>query len=274
MGLIAPPTYIAPQGITGHRFGLFSVANMPDPSGRWNLGVEFEPLEGGPAGLRPSDCVDDYSDQPVDPSAPPEAREGVPFVVTAGYICKAQSRPIEEAEERARLALAGGEERAVEQALMQSDLVGNAPAFAGATVLGVGAVSVVEAFALLQSEMGLTMHSDGVVHMPRSLAPYAYNNSLFERVGQRLETVIGNSVAAGIGYEIDNVGPEGEEPSGAERWMYGTTEVTIRRGQVFLQPDPDSYIDKATNDVTIIAQREYLVTFGGPVFAVLVDPEI
>lgn len=274
MGLIAPPTYIAPQGITGHRFGLFSVANMPDPTGRWNLGVEFEPLEGGPAQLRPSDCVDDYSDQPVDPSAPPAAVEGVPFVVAAGYVCKAQSRPIEEAEERARLALAGGEERAVEQALMQSDLVANAPAFAGATVLGSGAVSVIDAFSLLESEMGLTMHSDGVIHLPRSLSPYAHNYSLFDRVGQRLETVIGNSVAAGIGYEIENVGPAGQEPSGAERWVYATSAVTVRRGQVFLQPDPDSYVDKATNDVTIIAQREYLVTFDGPTFAVLVDPDL
>lgn len=273
MGLIAPPMYIAPPGITGHRFGLFSVANMPEPSGRWSLGVEFEPLEGGPAGLRPSECVDDYNTQYVDPLAPPEAREGVPFVVTAGYVCKAQSRPIEEAEERARLALAGGEERAVERALMNSDLVGNESAFAGATVLsGATAVSLIEGFSLLQEAMGQEHHSDGVIHMARSLVPYAYNHSLMERSGQQLETVIGTGVAAGAGYEIDNVSPEAVAATGAQRWVYGTTPVTIRRGQVFLQPDADSYVNKANNDVVILAQREYLVTFGGGVFAVLVDP--
>lgn len=274
MGLIAPPTYIAPPGITGHRFGLFSVANMPEPSGRWNLGVEWEPLEGGPAQLRPADCVDDYSQQYIEPSAPPVAREGIPFVVAAGYVCKAQSRPIEEAEERARLALAGGEERAVERALMNSDLMGNEPGFAGSTVLGGGsAVSVIEAFSLLESSIAAEGHSAGVIHLPRSLTPAAYNFSLMQRMGQQLETVLGNLVAAGSGYEVDNVGPTGVSPEGAELWVYATPPVTIRRGQVFTQPDRDSYVDKSTNDVAIIAQREYLVTFDGPTFAVLVDPE-
>jgi hypothetical protein len=269
VGLIAPPTYIAPPGITGHRFGLFSVAAMPDDDARWQLGVEWEPLQGGPADLRAADCVDDYTGE-VTPPATPDAIEGIPFVVVGGYICKATSRPVDEAEERARLALIGGEERATEQALMGA-AVGNAPAFPDADVLTPGAVSLVEAFALLEEATGLAYHSSGVIHLPRSLAPHAHREVLIERYGQRLETIVGTSVAAGAGYDVDNVGPDGTPADEGQRWVYATGAVTIRRGPIFLQPDREHYLDKANNDLVILAQRDYLVTFSGPVFAALVE---
>lgn len=269
MGLIAPPTYIAPPSVTGHRFGLFSVAAMPDDDGRWDLGIEYEPLQGGAADLRASECVDDYTGT-VEPPAMTEPVEGIPFVVVGGYICKATSRPVAEAEERARLALTAGEERAVEQALM-SAAVGNAPAFPDAEVVTAAAVSLTDAFAALEEATAINYHSSGVIHLPRSLSPYAYRNSLMERQGQHLETIVGTHVAAGAGYDVDNVGPDGTPAPEGQRWVYATGAVSIRRGTVFIQPDPDHYLDKANNDVVVLAQRDYLVTFSGDVYAALVD---
>lgn len=270
MGLIAPPTYIAPPGITGHRFGLFSVAAMPADGDRWQLGVEYEPLQGGPADLRAAECVDDYTGEVVPPTMT-EPVEGIPFVVTSGYTCKATSRPVEEAEERARLALIGGEERAVEIALM-SAAVGNGPAFPDADLVdGGAAMSLARAFSSFEQLMGGSYHSSGVIHLPRSLAPFAHDRGLISREGQRLETVLGTSVAAGAGYDLANQSPDGQDPAAGQRWIYASGSVTVRRGDIFLQPDRDHYLDKATNDLVILAQRDYLVTFTGPVFAALVD---
>jgi len=272
VGLIAPGTYIAPPGITGHRFGLFSVAAMPDDTGRWQLGVEYEPLAPFRADLRQSACVDDYTqDFDITPNTP-TVTDGIPFVVVGSYNCKASSRPVEEAEERARLALIGGEERAVEYALMNG-VMGNLPAFPGATVVAGGAapVSLTKAFSELEQAMGLNYHSSGVIHLPRSLAAFTGRDSLMMREGQRLETMVGNLVAAGAGYDDFNESPTGVAAAEGERWIYATGAVTIRRGDVFLQPDPDHYLDKANNDLVIFAQRDYLVTFSGPVYAARVS---
>ena len=270
MGLIAPGTYIAPPGITGHRFGLFSASAMPDDDGRWQLGVEYEPLTGAIADLRASECVDDYTDT-ITPASVPAPVDGIPFVVVGGYNCKATSRPIEDAEERARLALIGGEERAVEEALMTS-AVSNAPAFPGATLVeGGDPISLANAFSNFERLMGVNYHSAGVIHLPRSLAPFAYDRGLIFREGQQLQTVLGTPVAAGAGYDAGNQSPAGADPGEGQAWVYATGAVTIRRGEIFVQPDEQHYLDKANNDLVILAQRDYLVTFTGPVFAALVD---
>jgi len=45
----------------------------------------------------------------------------------------------------------------------------------------------------------------------------------------------------------------------------------VYRSDVFTQPDETTYLNKDDNDVVILAQRAYAVTWSGPVFAVLVD---
>jgi hypothetical protein len=267
---IGQPNYIAPTAITGQRYGLFSTALFSEDPTRWSMGVEFEPLEGRAALLRASECVDDYTPT-LDPEPPPEAQQALPFVVVGGYNCKASSRDPEEAELRARLALAGGEERAVEKALMSG--VGSQPAqFSVATTIGpVAGTGLVEAFRLLEAALGEFHHSRGTIHLPRSLAVEGKREPLFMREGQHLETCLGTYVACGSGYETPNRAPDGTPAAPGELFIYATGRPTIRRGEVFVQPDADHYLNKGNNDFVILAQRDYLVSFDGPVFAVLVD---
>lgn len=271
MSQIGQPNYVAPSPVTGQRYGLFSTALFPTDDVRWSMGVEFEPLEGSAAELRPSQCVDDYTPT-VEPAAPPPAQEALPFVVVGGYDCKATSRDPEEAEQRARLALAAGEERAVERALM-GGVGAAAPQFAVATAIGpAGGTSIVEAFRLLEGALGETHHSLGTIHLPRSLAIYGHREPVFKREGQHLETCLGTYVACGSGYEQANRSPAGVPAAPGEFWIYATGRPTIRRGEVFVQPDPEHFLNKANNDFVILAQRDYLVSFDEPAFAVLVKP--
>lgn len=273
MGLIAPPTYIAPPAIEGHRFGLYSAANMPEPSGRWELGVEWEPLAQEAAGLRPSECVGDYPGWEIDPPDV-ETSKGIPFVVVGSYACKSASRSMDEAEERARLHLAGGEERAVEYAVA-TGAMGNAPSFSGATDLTPTpgtAIDLIEAFRLIESELAVASHSFGTIHLPRALGAIADYDGIIARQGQHIETLIGTYVVFGGGYDLANVGPTGVEPDAGEYWIYGTGRPTVRRGEIFMQPDAAHYINKDDNDVVILAQRTILVSWSGPTVAVLVKP--
>ena len=271
MGLIAPPTYIAPPAIEPHRFGLYSIANTPDPTGRWELGVEWEPLAGERAELRASECVDDYT-LDVEVREGETTLEGIPFIVVGSYACKSASRPIEEAEERAQLHLAGGEERAVEYAIA-TGVMGNEPSFQGATDLTPSpgtAVDLVTGIRLLESAHAIGSPSAGAIHAPRVLGAFGDYDGIVMRQGQHIETLLGTYVAFGAGYDIANVGPDGEEPDPGEYWIYGTGRPTVRRGEIFTQPDPDHYLNKDDNDVVILAQRTILVTWNGPTNAVLV----
>lgn len=271
MGLIAPSVYIAPSATDPHRFGLFSVANVAESPERWELGVEWEPIESGRAELRAHECVDVYTADIV-PEPGVDRAEALPFIVVGTYDCKSASRPITEAEERARLALTAGEERAVEYAIA-TGAMGNTPTFQGADDLtpAGGAVSLDDGLALIEATLGSDYQSVGTVHAPRLLGPPLGRYRLVERQGQRLETLTGTYVAVGGGYDLANVGPDGTTPDAGTAWLYGTGRPTMRMSDVFVQPDEAHYLDKATNDVVILAQRAYLIAWDGPTVAVLVD---
>lgn len=274
MGTIAPPITIAAPGIQPHRFGVFSIANMPDPTGRWEVGVEWEPLHSLRAGTLAVACdVEGQYGWPI------VSREGEglvttePFIVIGTYECGAASRPLEDAEERARLHLIAGEERAVEWAL-QTGLPGNEPNFQGATDLtpAGGAVAPVDGLAILESYLGSVHHSVGVIHSPRKLAAALSSRSgLLSRQGSHIETVLGTLVAFGGGYDIANVGPAGAAPAAGEAWLYATARPQIRRSDVTVYPDENQMLNRSSNQVNVIAMRAYVAGWDPVLAAVLVE---
>jgi hypothetical protein len=244
---------------------------MPDGPARWDLGIEWEPIAGERAELRASECVDDYTVD-LQLRQGETTLEGIPFLVVGSYECAAQSRPLEEAEERARLHLAAGEERAVEYAI-STGVMGNLPSFQGAEDLTPqsGSVGIVHAMSLLEAALVQASGSIGAIHAPRALGPVLADHGQFERVGQHLETGMGTYVALGGGYDLANVSPTGSEPDEGEFWVYATSRPSVRRGEIFTQPDDDSFIDRGSNIVAIMAQRAILVSWNEPTLACLVS---
>lgn len=260
----APPDYMGPPTPDPARFGLFSVANMvTDPTMRYEAGLEWEPIACGPGGIVTMICPPDPD---VREGIPLVARDGedlvtvLPFAVTGSYLCSAFSRPMEEAENRARQHLAVGEERAAEFAIATGD-PDNEPTFAGATDLtpAGGAVGVKAGFGLLEAHLGANYGGVGVIHAPRLVAPVASSEGLTDRVGQRIETQVGTMVAFGGGYDLANIGPDGNTPPEGNAWLYVTSRPQIRRSEVWITPDEDQRPNIANNDVEIFAQRIYSV---------------
>lgn len=270
MGDIAPPVYVQPPAPDPSRFGLFSVATIVgDEPDRWKVGYQYEPVPCEVAELASYNC--DNEDEAGYPLAVRDGEglvEVEPFLVYGSYGCKTLSRPIDEAEQRARWHLQMGEERAVERAIAAGGF-GNAPTFQGADDItpATGAVSVARGFALLESLIGQEYGGIGTIHAPRLLVPAISGGRLAERQGQRLETLVGTYVVAGGGYDLANVGPDGSPPGeygdadGVEAWLYATSRPIVRRGEVYITPDRDHFVVKPYNDVEIIAQRAYAVSW-------------
>lgn len=265
MGDIAPPIYVQPPVPDAARFGLFSVATMlGDEPDRWKVGVQYEPIPCDAADLAAYECdIDDY-----DAGYPLAIRDGEglvevePFLVYGSYGCKSLSRPIEEAEQRARWHLQLGEERAVERAIAAGGF-GSSPTFQGADDLtpAGGAVDIVAGFALLESLLGSEYGGVGVIHAPKLLSAPASYSGLVDRQGSHLETVVGTYVAFGGGYDIANAGPNATSPVDGEAWLYATSRPVIRRGEVYVTPDDDHFLHKGNNDIEIVAQRAYAVSW-------------
>jgi len=274
MGNIVPPVYVGPSPLEPHRFGLFSIANMPAVMpDRFEAGIEWEPLWGGAAEGRVYACPVD-APALVTISAETNTREVTPFVAVAGYECFSASRPIEEAEERARLYLLAGEERAVESEILAGTSGHTAMADQATDITPVPGtpVSLVQAYQLLENELYTNHASTPAIYMPKVLTARASYDDVVMRNGQGLETMAGTYVASGAGFNLRSPKPEGapNAPAGSV-YMFGSGRPTVYRSDVFVQPDESNYLDRRDNNVVILAQRAYAVTWSEPVFAVLVD---
>jgi len=274
MGNIVPPVYVGPPPLEPHRFGLFSIANMPAVMpDRFEAGIEYEPLWGGAAEGRVYACPADAPDF-VTISAETNTREVTPFVAVAAYECFSAARPIEEAEERARLYLLGGEERAVEAEILAGTSGHTAMADEATDITPVPGtpVSLVTAFQLLEEQLYTNHASTPAIYMPKVLTARASYDDVVMRAGQGLETCAGTYVASGAGFNLNTPKPDGapDAPAGSV-YMFGSGRPTVYRSEVFVQPDSNNYLDRKDNNVVILAQRSYVVTWARPVFAVLVD---
>jgi len=283
----APPVYVAPPPRMAPGYGLFSVATRIDaPELRFQNGIEWEGMACSPISSVSGVCFDP-ADLEVDgegeggvPGWPIQANEGVvttlglPFAVYGSYKCSGVSRPLAEADLRARQHLAIWEETEVERTIAAGDRDA-APSFQGAVDLTpAGGASVLDGFGLLESYLAINYASVGVIHMPRRLGAYASDRGLLERRGQRLETLLGNYVAAGGGYDLATVGPDGDAVPAGSAWLYATSIPTVRRGEVFVHPDEEFRPQYTNNDLEIFAWRVYVVTWECVTAAVLVDLDL
>jgi hypothetical protein len=278
---VAPPTHVTAPVRQPQRFGLFSVASIIEqPEPMWQVGVEFEPMScQGISGLS-GICFDPDDGGPRNmPAGWPlhggslpgvDAELGLPFTVYGGYNCSAFSRPVAEAEARARQHLASGEEAEVEWSIVDGAW-DNVPFFQdpNGNIVDLGGPFPIElGFGALEAMLAAVLGGPGVIHLPRSVAAYARSKSLFARQGQRLETELGNFVAAGVGYDLAGLGLQ---PGGQNVTLYATSVPTVRRSEVWTHPDPEFRPQRANNDMTVYAFRNYLVAWECQVIKVEVE---
>lgn len=248
-------------------FGLFSHLQFRDGStDRWRLGAQWQSGTCAPAnGIGYDGCEADeevvglpktFGEGPGDASASP-------FTVYGHFECSPIGTTAEEAQQRANAHLMAREEQRVSQALWTGDL-GNMPNFSGAngfdapetiTPLTIGLSDTGDLIGSAEDWMRAAYGSLGVLHMPAALAQSLIRH--LEARNGRLFTRLGTPVVLHTAYSSDGTTDEGYTPS-----IIVTPAMFGYRGEIETSSArPYDLLNRETNDLVAIAERQYLIGF-------------
>ena len=276
--LVAPPTR------TPLPYGLLNAAQpQEDADARWALGVRFQPVPCGPAGVSLEPCPSVTGGPTLAPTAFGMETRGASSFTVYGFIDCSTVGYIEEAAQLATAMLTSGEGRAVEREFWTGEF-GTMPHLAedtavtgtdgtieqsAATVVTGAPLDVVEGLGLLEESLAFCYGNEGVIHVTARTLTHLTNRNLVTKDGARLRTPNGHLIAAGSGYP--GTSPAGAAPAGGEAWMYATGAVSVRRsGIVVPSPQQVQVINRLKNDVVQIAYRTYVIGWDCCHFAALV----
>lgn len=239
------------------RYGIFDAATVMDSlPDRWAAaGIQFPELDcGGPVLEYDAACG----------TAPVKAftegtgfTGGDPYWLYSAYRCGTVGTTAQEAANRVRRRLAGGEQTAVENVIWNGGADGNDPALttSGAVVVTPLAPGAGTALAAIEARFYAEYGYRGVLHV--NTGAHAALNDYVDRRGGAgvLMTELGTRVSYGAGYGID--GPGGVAPAAGFVWAFMTSPVTIWRGEV-IQPDVVQTLNRANNQWNALAERIYI----------------
>lgn len=261
------PKYVEAVEAPALKYGIFSVA-VPAETGdyHWQQGVEWERGECGPASTYdcPTCVQNDGNTAPAKTyteGVPLE--EASPFTVYASFKCS----PIgnwSRAEEHARRSLETGEERAVEAMMATGAHVGARSLYQAGTLditpTAGTPVTVAQGIALLEQYIGANGKGEGVIlGARRDILLANANGKLICPEGDTLYTVLGTPVAALSGIN-GKTGPNNDAPEVNEAWLWALgSRPRIWRGEVFMTSGRESSLDILTNDLEILAERNYII---------------
>lgn len=234
------------------RYGLFDAAIGPLdlPPHAQVGGVRYVPEDCGEAYAYPVNCEADPPNKPIDTDNE-EVQTGV-FAVLSTLECGALGYSMEELEAKVRRRLEGTEQAAVERALWSGlDFQGDAldirslTGEAEAVPMAFEADNVAELVGALEryayTEQGYGYQA--VIHAPVEVAAFAFHDGLVLMDGNRKVTPMGSIWSFGA-YGSGSV------------WITGQTSVW-RAPSVEVAKS----FDRITNEVLLLAERTYAVSF-------------
>ena len=226
------------------RYGLFSVAEPRlTTDEHWRLGVQWQTQACSPAKATTGYCIDDEV-SPLTPDDFCRVMQFEPFTVYAYDNDEIIGASLAEHEAHAVARLTNGEQYAAESQLWSIIGTNAAPA----TDLSGAPTGVVLGY--IEQMLANNYFGQGVIHMDRFTATLLWE--YLDVSGSRLQTRLGTPVIAGGGYgSMPN-------PPIDEFYIYGTGPVVVYRGDVDTR---QMAIAKETNQVSYIAQRDYVVGY-------------
>jgi hypothetical protein len=273
-------------------YGIFTVVNdRPVDDPHLLLGVEYQPLCGG-AGTTFDYCVTGGPGPGFSVTASRTLRAATPFTVFAETQCSPVGDNWDRANDDARNILLTTEQYQVERALWTGEVAGLSnqmyPHLAAAApvtqtlvtnglqvtlqtqavIVSGGPMSAATAIGLLEGALGACYDGQGVLHVPESVVPALANLNMIYRQGKNLMTHNGNLVVAGAGYTGSS--PSGVSAPPGSTWMYATGQMFMYRGDI-ITFGRESELNRATNTLTAVAQRTYVLGWDCCHFAVQIN---
>lgn len=215
------------------------------------------------------ECIDDQNSKASEFSLGTTTVTGLPFIIAATVTCGAVGYTFDEQRGFVMDRL-----RSVEQAVLEeifsTSALGQGPGLTAAdgivTVTGGGA-TVVEVLSELERARycGFTGNTTqygppGYLHAPIAVLNALKSEHIIEFDGTRWRTPMGTVVSAGC---YANNDPDGVAPADGTFWMYLTGQTVIwRTDDANVQVAPvEGSLDRTTNQMMMLAEREYVVTY-------------
>jgi hypothetical protein len=267
--LPAAPNPIVP------RDGLFKVATGPLdlPRNARIGGLEYEISHCALPSPYEIECQDSHNTKVIESGI--TTVSGGPFVVYSAIRCSTVGL-VNWGHERVNKflydQLVAGEQAVVERTFSTSGS-GLFPGLSGnpAVVdLGTAPNGIVRATGMLEDWLYSRYGLIGTIHSPMLAAPYFYGAHLVYKDSSGIcRTDVGTMLSFG---NYAGTGPTGQVPATGDTWLYITGQVAI-----FRTPDSDLFvptmgevINRSSNALTIVMEREYVLTYDCYVAAVQV----
>jgi|SRR6185369_2565957 hypothetical protein len=260
------------------RPGLFQVATGPldlPVHGRIG-GVQFETGTCAFPNCYTINCIDSHGSKTL--TNQKSVITGDPFIVYSSVTCAPVGLDDPRLKNFLYEQLAGAEQGVVENVLSQG-LCGAAPSLANNTPLATDltptpgtAVDPVKAVSLLEDWLYARYGLMGVLHVPAALASYFDFLWLGDMNNRGVWTThMGTQIVFG---NYSGKKPDGTGPAAGEKFIYITGQVAVWRtsdADLFVTTI-DETLNRTTNQVTAVMEREYIVTYD--CFAAAVETKI
>lgn len=246
----------SPYGLLG---GCVEVVTTPDSHEL--MGTTFLPMSCATAYPWVDPCLNPTD--PPTPAAPktfdrPGICEFQPVTVQAGFRCSAIGLSYTEGRERALEQLRLGEQRALEEFFMgQLCTMGTGNDLTPVS----GAVSAAQGVAILEGWLAENYGGQGLVHAPAAAAALfgCCNVVTRDRDDRCPETLMGNGVVFGAGYNVNIGGPGCTQAPPGEAYLYVTGPVRVRRDERHITPDSEgASVNIWNNDRLILAETTFV----------------
>lgn len=264
MASITGPVYVPAPNPIVPRYGLFNVATGPLdlPVNARSGGLQYEISTCNlPIGYE-VECQVDHNTKVIESGT--STITGAPFVVYSAIRCDTVGL-VNWGEESVKRylfqQLVAGEQATVES-IFSTGLVAQYPSLTSGSVNLGTAQGPVQAVGMLESWLYGRYGLRGVIHAPMLAAAYIKGAHLVEPDGNVYgggvwRTEVGTAVSFG---NYAGTGPTGQAGG---NWLYITGQVAIWR-----TPDSDLFvppmgqvINRATNVITTVMEREYVITY-------------
>ena len=239
-------------------YSLLQAATLVDDGVRWQQGIEWTPEQVHGGGILAAPCSGDNSsgkprsDNPIINTADPVTIYAEDHCTTIGFVAR-------DYEGRARRQLAATQSAHLAREfqlgiIRDADPDNDNVALVDGTEVVPGG-SVEDAIASLEGAMGFAYDgARGMIHVTEQTLVEMMRKNLIYQAGQLWLTAPGNVVVADAGYQAETT-PE------AAIFAYGTTMVQVRLSPVDVPSDFQHSVDRATNLVTVYAERLALIQF-------------
>lgn len=202
---------------------------------------------------------------------------GTPFVVYAGIVCGSVGYSEAEFQAKVTNRLLAGEQGVVE-AVFSRQLNGQSRGLANATpnattitaTSTTGGHLVADQVGALEEALYSTYGPRGVLHVPFQYGERMKAENIIEPDGNVFagsgvwRTALGTAVSIG---NYEGYSPAGVAPVAGHTWIYITGQAWVWRNPDVFVSTLQGSLNQTTNQVTFLAEREYIVTYECGAFA-------